>query len=214
VTLTGYTVEGIVSMAKDPVGGGVLAVLKVMGAPRRLASLDLETAVATDIGSLGDNFSSIAFTPTGSVLYGVTGDGAMTPETLFSIDRATAVPTMVQTLGNGDDGEVIAFAGDATLFHWSGSEGLVETINIGVDTTSVLASSNSGEIFSAVWWDWHTDDLGAPEPLFLVGTLSSELRTMTTAGVYSADLAETDDDPRGLLFAHAQGYPVDATHCP
>jgi hypothetical protein len=61
------------------------------------------------------------------VLYGVSGDcnngcgGAATPETLFTINTADASLTFVQSLGNGNDGEAIAFnSDDGQLYHMSG----------------------------------------------------------------------------------------------
>ena len=54
------------------------------------------------------------------VLYGVTGDGADTPESLFTIDITTAATTLVLALGNGSDGEEIASDG-ILLLHASGS---------------------------------------------------------------------------------------------
>jgi hypothetical protein len=45
----------------------------------------------------------------GVVLYGVTGDGGKNSEELYTIDPTTAATTFVTALGNGDDGEEIAY---------------------------------------------------------------------------------------------------------
>jgi len=107
-TLAGFTVVGINGLAKHPSNGTIYAVVGVSGGPRRLATLDPATGVLTDIGSLGDNFSQITFDPAGT-LFGVTGDGATVPETLFQINPADATTAADMTLGNGADGEVVTF---------------------------------------------------------------------------------------------------------
>jgi hypothetical protein len=107
-TLEGFTVLGINGLAKHPSNGTIYAVVRVSGGPRRLATLDPSTGVLTDIGSLGDNFSQITFDSAGT-LFGVTGDGATVPETLFQINPADATTTADMTLGNGGDGEVVTF---------------------------------------------------------------------------------------------------------
>lgn len=54
-------------------------------------------------------------------LIGVTGDGAVTPESLFFLDRTNASAIFVMALGNGADGETIGFnPDDDLLYHASG----------------------------------------------------------------------------------------------
>ena len=56
-----------------------------------------------------------------TILYGVTGDGATDPESLFSLDQTDGTKTSLVTLGNGDDGEAIAYnPNDGLIYHWSG----------------------------------------------------------------------------------------------
>lgn len=99
----------ILGFATQPGTGTVFAIVQttVGTSDRRLATVDLLNSTLTDIGAFGDRFSSLSFTPAG-VLYGVTGNGATVPETLFTIDTATGTPTLSGALGNGADGEVIA----------------------------------------------------------------------------------------------------------
>jgi hypothetical protein len=54
------------------------------------------------------------------VCFAVTGDGAAVPETLYTVDLNTAATTFVMPLGNGSDGEAIAFGADGYLYHLSG----------------------------------------------------------------------------------------------
>ncbi|OJY26315.1 MAG: hypothetical protein BGO98_38795 [Myxococcales bacterium 68-20] len=213
ITLPGSTVSGTNAMTRHPVTGTVYAVLKVQP-DRILATLDLATGVATSIGTLGERFSALAFTPDGATLYGVTGDGSPTPETLFTIDPQTAARTQIQTLGNGADGEVIAFDGAGTLYHWSGNGTVVtETIQIGAGTTAVDFPV-IGETFGAVWWSWHKDTEGNPDPVFLLSTISSNFRTLSPAKGYSAAFGSTPDDVRGLVFDRNHGYVRGASACP
>ena len=122
ITLAGEIVEGANGLASDPTDNDKLyAILKLQGqAGRQLVTIDPATGVATSIGNTGDRFGGLAFSPAG-VLYDVTGDGAGVPETLYTLNKATAVPTFVMTLGNGNDGETIAFSSnDGLLYHASG----------------------------------------------------------------------------------------------
>ena len=60
-----------------------------------------------------------------ATLYGVTGDGATTSETIFVIDPNTGSATQLTALGAGDDGEVIVFnPQDGQLYHFSGRGGV------------------------------------------------------------------------------------------
>ena len=106
-------------LALDPISGQVYALVRFTGQTRNLCRLNLQTGVATVIGAMGDSFAGIAFRIDGT-LFGVTGDGATVPETLYTIDTATAQATFFRTLGNGTDGEAIGFAPDLSLYHASG----------------------------------------------------------------------------------------------
>ena len=75
-------------------------------------------------------------------LYGVTGDGSTTPESLFTLDKTTGAPTFQCTLGNGNDGEALGFNPmDGLFYHASGHTGanvIFETIdNSGIDPCTV-----------------------------------------------------------------------------
>jgi hypothetical protein len=117
----------------DPVSGQLFAIIRESGGgARKLATLNTQTGAATVVGTLFDNFAGLAFRFDGT-LFGVTGDGANVPETLFTINPATAQATQVLTLGNGTDGETIGFGADGFLYHCSG-----------------LGSSNGNEIFERI----------------------------------------------------------------
>jgi hypothetical protein len=68
--------------------------------------------------------------------------------------------------------------------------------------------------FGATWWGFHTDAMGAPDPVFLLSTIHSDFRTMTTAGVYSGAFGSSPDDARGLLFVPDYDLPIGMGPCP
>ncbi len=67
-------------------------------------------------------------------MYGVTGDGSsLIPESLYTIDQTDAAATLFVTLGNGDNGETIAYnLNDGLIYHASGlSNPIFEKFNPG-----------------------------------------------------------------------------------
>jgi hypothetical protein len=111
MTLAGDSITTATGLATDPTTGTVYAIVKLVssvGQNRTLVTVNTTTFVTTAVGELGqDGMADLAFSA-GGTLYGVTGDGATTPETLYTIDKATAATTLVIALGNGLDGESIA----------------------------------------------------------------------------------------------------------
>ena len=84
---------------------------------------DPSTGVTTSIGDTGDRFTGLAFDSAG-ILYAVTGDGAGVLETLYTLGLADGSPTLVATLGSGNDGETIAFTPDDDLTYFASGEGV------------------------------------------------------------------------------------------
>lgn len=194
VTMAGFTVNGLNAVTVDPTSGLAYLVAKVAVGPRRLASFNPTTGVATDIGSLGDNFASLTFDATGQ-LYGVTGDGASVPETLYKLDKTSATKAVFLTLGNGDDGEVIAFnPTDGLMYHWSGNiSPIFETLDLSTLTLNSISQSGAAhdEVFGAVW----SPTLGK----FYVSDIESRLLTQTASG-FVAVIGSATDDYRGLAL--------------
>jgi len=141
-----------------------------------------------------------------NTLFGVTGDGATTSESLFTIDTNNAAITFFQGLGNGDDGEVIAtIQGNQTdIFHWSGRG----TENADAIYESVNTANN---MITPIMYDgFHGDDLVfAEEALastfdlvrgqFLVADLDEFLYTQTIDGTVNI-LGTLDHLSKGLAF--------------
>lgn len=133
VNLPGEEVRWMNGIARDPTTGDLWALASLRGREdqRDLIKIDSETGDSIDIGSTGDNFAAIAFDGSGT-LYGVTGDGATTPETLYTLSKTDATPTVYMALGNGDGGETIAFNPvDGLLYHGSGQDNeILESLNL------------------------------------------------------------------------------------
>lgn len=145
ITLPGLTLNNSLALAAHPTTGTLFAVLQSStDGPnnRRLATINPVTGVATTIGNLGRSFSSLAFRADGT-LYGVTGDGSsQNPETLFTINTTTAAITLQFALGNGDDGETIAFHPNGLLYHSSGiGPALFESVNVDTQVVTPIGSA-------------------------------------------------------------------------
>lgn len=198
VTVAGFTVTGINSVTIDPTTNIAYAVVKLSGvAGRVLITIDLPTAAGVQVGNLGDNFSSITFRPDGQ-LFGVTGDGASTPETLYTIDKATGTTTVARALGNGADGEVIAFnPNDGMIYHWSGNGTVVfEKVDGTAPFTNVtnipIVGATNGETFGAVW--------DGCQNLFITSNISSSFNTFDVNGTVTPPFGAAPDDIRGLAL--------------
>jgi hypothetical protein len=173
VTMGGSPVNAIKGLAAHPGSGEIYAVVVQSPPPStpegnqppvssfRLAIIAPDTGTATEIGGLGDRFAGLAFAPAPSdgtpneSLVGVTGDGALNPEALFIIDTGDASTLLLMPLGNGDDGEAIAFNPiDGMLYHLSGlnfgqpTDGSVQVFEkIDLNTQVITPIALSGDIF-------------------------------------------------------------------
>ncbi|MCF8450983.1 MAG: T9SS type A sorting domain-containing protein [Taibaiella sp.] len=197
-SLSGFTITGINGIATHPATGEDYCILKLSGVTGRvLAKINIQTGVCTQIGNLGDNFSSLAFNANGT-LFGVTGDGASVPETMYRINLTDASKTLFRTLGNGADGEVICYnTDDNKFYHWSGNGTVVferfDTTGIDVIENLTFSGISNGEVFGAYY-------IGGND--FLVSNISSTLRTWELTGTNAAVgavLVNTPDDLRGLV---------------
>jgi len=196
-TLAGFTVTGINGAAKNPLTGQIYAIAKVSGVSGRvLCIFNPADATMTQLGNLGDNFSSITFSPSGQ-LFGVTGNGATVPETLYDIDPSNASKTLLTPLGNGADGEVICYnPDDNMIYHWSGNVTVVYEKILPVAPYTItdipITGTTSGETFGAAY-------IGNNK--FLISNISSSFNIITTNGTWGAAFGSLPDDLRGLPFA-------------
>jgi len=200
------TITGTNSVTIDPTTNIAYAVVKATGVTGRLlVTIDLDTAVGVEIGNLGDNFSSLAFRADGQ-LFGVTGDGATVPETLYLIDKGNASVTLASALGNGADGEVIAFEPrDGMLYHWSGNGTVVfeklESSPPYTVTNIPIVGATNGETFGAVW-----DECTG---VFITSNINSAFNTFAPDGTVTPQYGTTPDDVRGLALVGPNSCDVD-----
>ncbi len=193
--VVGHTVTGINSITTDPTTGVNYVILKETGVSNRvLATINMQTGACTEIGNLGDKFATLAFNANGT-LFGVTGNGATVPETMYQIDKATATKTLFRPLGAGADGEIIAYcADDAKFYHWSGNGTVVwerfDTTGTDVIESLTYTGTPGGETFGALY-------IGGGQ--FLTSNIASQFKHWDTAGVISAALSSNPDDIRGVI---------------
>ena len=154
ITLVGEEIITSNGLAIHPITNEMYAAVRLdsqAGPGRNLIKIIPDTGVATNVGNMGQPIASLAFDSNG-VLYAVSGDclrgcgGAAIPETLFTVNTNDASLTSFQTLGNGNDGEAIAFnPSDDMMYHMSGKGvGLIfEKINLsnGVITNIPLSGA-------------------------------------------------------------------------
>ena len=147
VTLAGFTVGSSQAMAARPSDGVLFAVIQTTEPARRLVTINPNTGVATSIGVLTNQISSLAFRNTGT-LWAVSGDGGSPAETLYTVNTSNAALTLQFALGNGADGETIAFHGNGLMYHSSGNaSAMFESVN--VDTQVVIPIGTAvGEMFA------------------------------------------------------------------
>ncbi len=196
ITLAGEVVKGGNGLATNPITGELFAILKLKDQNgRELVTLDPMTGIATSIGNTGDKLAGLTFDDSGT-LYGVSGDGASVPETLFTIDLGDASLTSFLTLGAGDDGEAIAFnPDDGKIYHASGLDGEVfESIDLTTKVITPIAQTGDSyaELISLVW------DPG--QGLFLGFDLQSEFLTISTTGLITGIDDVLDITTRGFAF--------------
>ena len=142
ISLPGEEILNGTGLAVSPISNEMYAAVKLasqVGPGRNLIMIDPETGAAVNIGNMGQPIASLTFDGNGE-LYGVSGDclrgcgGEAVAETLFKVNTNDASLTFFQTLGNGNDGEAIAFnPTDGMMYHMSGvGVGLIfEKINLG-----------------------------------------------------------------------------------
>lgn len=195
--LPGFTITGMTGLTMHPHTGEHFIIMKLSAVSGRvLGKINLLTGVCAQIGNLGANYSTITFREDGQ-LVGATGNGATPPETMFLIDQATAITTLAYTMGNGTDGEILAYNyDDNSYYHWSGNSTMVMENMLATDVTYTptnipITGTPGGETFGAVY-------LGNNK--FMISNIASSLLKVTSNGVYSSALMSLPDDLRGLAL--------------
>jgi PKD repeat protein len=195
-TLAGFTITGMNGMAYDPCEHEIYLIMKVSSVTGRvLGKIDLGTGVCTQVGNLGDNFATINFREDGQ-LFGVTGNGATVPETMYLIDKTNGTKTLAAALGAGADGEVISYNYDDDFFyHWSGNGTIVYEKVMSVApytaTNVPIIGTTNGETFGAIY-------LGSNK--FIISNISSSFNRCNAAGNWAGPMGSNPDDLRGLVM--------------
>ena len=119
---------------------------------RKFVTIDPRSGEATDIAIIDVivadiQISALAFAPNGT-LYAVTSDDADVASTLYTVDLGSGALTFVLTLGNGLDGETIAFnPDDGKLYHSSGmgvpADKVFESIDLNLLTVTNIPLSGA-----------------------------------------------------------------------
>ena len=200
ISLGGSDVGGCNGLATHPNTGDVWIIVKQSG-NRILGTINTGNGVVTSVGVLSDNFAGIAFDPAGT-LYGVTGDGAAVPETLYTLDQSDASSTFFLALGNGDDGETIAIDNECVLYHGSGisnGDRFYERIDL-VTKNTIFSGQQSGPAIDdelvSMTFNPSTLRVLASER-FAGGDI--DFLDFTAAGV-ATDLGNLDTNMKGLAF--------------
>ena len=219
-------------LAVSPISNDMYAVVKLLsgsGFNRNLVKVNPYTGIATVIGSMDQSIDGLAFDSNGT-LYAVSGDcvsgcgGVPTPETLFTVNLNDASLTFIQTLGNGDNGEAIAFnSNDGLMYHMSGEgAGLIfESIDLSDGTITPVPLSGSmvfDRVTSALVFDTSQNlFLGSLIDLqiftFVTLTPAGELTDIGDLGSEWTDFAflnvgQTDTDGDGIPN-DGDAFPID-----
>ena len=171
ITLSGEVVQGATGLATHPITGELYAVLKI-GNDRVLVKLNPDTGVATNIGTLSRDFSSITFNDA-AILFGITGWGdSFDSKALYTINITNGVATRICGIGTGNFGESLAFRTiDDLFYHGTGRSDVFfdkfdsDLLNcnstlINQDLTGLLPSDPPqtqtppffGEATALTWW--------------------------------------------------------------
>jgi hypothetical protein len=169
---------GVPGLARHPQTDTLYALVRIQGRTNPdLVTLDEWTGVATSLGNTTQKFAGITFASDGT-LYAVSGDGAIVPERLFTLNTTDASATLITDLGDGSDGETIAFnPDDGLIYHASG---------IGMPN-----QSQNGEIFQTI-----DPDTLAVTDLTLSGFDYEELTALAFSGggFFAGDLGDSAVD--------------------
>jgi hypothetical protein len=130
LTMPGWGVNGANSVTWNSDDLLYYAIIQdtITGA-RHLATVDPLTGICAEIGVLPGNMASLTYNSDLGILYGMSGSGGPSPETLYSINISTAAVTSHGSfpLGTGF-GEIIAYNfDDMMIYHWT--DGAMEMID-------------------------------------------------------------------------------------
>lgn len=196
------------SLATDPTTGVLYAMSSptVGGSTTRLITINPNSGAATNVGMSTDKFAGIAFDTLGN-LFGVSGDGGVIPEALYSISKTTGIATFLLQLGNGGEGEALTFNPvDGLLYHASGSGAINEpTIGTILETIDPVTLQITPVTLSAYPISGITALCRLDSQTFFGATFGFELVTISTSGVISP-VGGLDHLAKGFAFAPGPSF--------
>lgn len=177
MTFAGQTIDKTTGLTAHPQTGELWGVLKLDGQfGHELVKIDHNTGVCTDIGNTGDKFAAIVFDDEGT-LYGLTGNGAATESTLYTINTGNGSKTFLLALGNGEDGEALGYnPDDGMLYHGSGNgdpnrDEIFESIDLGtLAVTPIPLSGDDYNLTRSLSYDGNGAFYHAGPPLHRITT--------------------------------------------
>jgi hypothetical protein len=170
--------------------------------PRWLGTLDPLTGVASLIATLPDVFSGLAFRSDGT-LFAVTGAGAATPQSLYTIDIATGTPTFRTAVPAGNnvywDVGCITFAPDGFLYRMSGNG--IDNVD---EVMQRIDTQNGDAITQVLFTGDSPDEMQSMTPYtggnILAADGDNDWYVITTAGRASRLGNHGAPDIRGLAY--------------
>jgi hypothetical protein len=130
------------------------------------------------------------------ILYGISGDGASTPESLHTLSQIDASATFNLALGAGDDGEAIAYnSTDGLMYHFSGpTDQKMDAIDLSTHTVTDVPRTGPamGEVTAA------TFDAASGD--FFVTTLDWQMYRVTSGGAATKIADDMGFTIKGLAF--------------
>jgi hypothetical protein len=194
-------IQGYNGMAKNPSNSTIYVVVK--STPRYLATFNEAANTITKVADLSDKVSGIAFNTQG-ILYGITGDGATSPSTLYTVNTTTGQLIQVADLSGvpGDDGETIGFnSTDNLMYRLAGGQYLykINPLN-GTQTLVTDTLQNAGISGHALYFNGTN---------FI--SMTNYMCTMTSAGVQT-NCNVLPEDFKGIVERTIVGItPIDHT---
>jgi hypothetical protein len=218
MSLTGKTFTWSNGLATNPITNVLYGAVTISGQTgRELVTIDPLTGTVTDIGNTGYDIAGLAFGSDGT-LYGITGSGSSTPNTIFTINTSTAQATLFLAVSGGTarsgSGQAIAFnPDDGYLYHaWGNDPTGLEKINLATKTiTSINIGStviaNGGQVFAMTYWNSNhiflLDEQNSlysiklPPPSITTTTVTPNPSTALTSSVntFTAKVTDTSGSP-------------------
>lgn len=164
-------------------------------------------------GTLALTITGLAFHPTTTILYGITGSENSPVRSLYTINPQTAQAALIGSFSPARVSD-ISFAANGTLYTWGARGGSLGTVNLTTGAVTLIGSATNGTRANGLSF--------APDgTLYLVGPVPGSLFTVnTTSGAITAvaplsgvpagidTITALTSNPNGLLYAVTRTNPT------